>query len=666
LNRVLFTFSYAHKETDLRKRYDLSKLDWKLSGWAPEIWRLHQTMEIGALPDAEIPSIPAKVPASVQYNLRNAGLLPDWSLGLNYRECEWVENRHWIYETIIPDEWIEPGKSVRLNCRGLDYSGEVFLNGQSVGSFANSHVPHIFDVTEYLSEVNNVLRIVFTHSPRWLGQFGFTSRMNEWKVRFNYTWDWVVRLVQIGIAKPIFLEVTDGQEIQEFCCFTDVVLSNTTGILKAFGKASGDLLRLTLSQNGSLVRQETVSVTDFNLSGTTWQDIPVELWWPNLEGGQPLYDLHVELLDKQGHLLDQVDLRIGFKHVTWEQCEGAPSDADPWKCVVNGKSVFLQGVNWTPILPNWADVTEDQYKRLLIQYRDLGVNILRVWGGFTLEAKCFYDLCDQLGLMIWQEFPLSSSGVDNYPPEDEESIQEIAEIAKSFIARRQHHVSLLLWCGGNELQMSLDGRKTGGGKPLDSSHPMIATLEEVSTTQDPTRRFLPTSASGPRECAHPNCFGQGLHWDVHGPWKPEGRLDENWNHYWSQLDALFCSETGCPSASPAHIIRRYAGNLDSMPANASNPLWRRTSPWWIEWDQFIAEVGREPKDLEEYVEWSQERQKNALYIAVKSCKERFPKCGGILIWMGHDCFPCTANTAIIDFEGNPKPAALALKKIWRG
>ncbi|MGB9588675.1 MAG: hypothetical protein ACPL7O_10905, partial [Armatimonadota bacterium] len=72
------------------------------------------------------------------------------------------------------------------------------------------------------------------------------------------------------------------------------------------------------------------------------------------------------------------------------------------------------------------------------------------------------------------------------------------------------------------------------------------------------------------------------------------------------------------------------------------------------------------KDLEEYVEWSQERQKNALYIAVKSCKERFPKCGGLLIWMGHDCFPCTANTAIIDFEGNPKPAALALKKIWRG
>ncbi|MGB9587782.1 MAG: glycosyl hydrolase 2 galactose-binding domain-containing protein, partial [Armatimonadota bacterium] len=98
----------------MRKRYDLSKLDWKLSGWVPEMWRLHQTMEIGALPEAEIPGIPAKVPASVQYNLRNAGLLPDWNIGLNYRECEWVENRHWIYETIIPDEWIEPGRSVRL------------------------------------------------------------------------------------------------------------------------------------------------------------------------------------------------------------------------------------------------------------------------------------------------------------------------------------------------------------------------------------------------------------------------------------------------------------------------------------------------------------------------------------------------------------------------
>jgi beta-mannosidase len=649
----------------LRRRYDLSQLEWKLSGWTPEIWRLYRTAEVGTIPDAEIPAIPAKVPGSVQYNLLKAGLIPDWNIGLDFRKCEWIENRHWIYETALPNEWLERGKTIRLNCRGLDYCGEIFLNGHFIAPFAGSHTPHIFDLTPYVSDEGNVLRIVFTLTPRWLGQFGFTSLMKEWKTRFNYTWDWVVRLVQIGISKPIFLEVTDGEEIQEFRCFTDADYSNSTGSIRVFGKVKGSLARLTLSFSNSIVRQETISASEFNHSGITWENIPINLWWPNLEGTQPLYDLHFELLDDKECIIDQVHRRVGFRHISWEQCEGAPPDADPWICVVNGKRVFLQGINWTPIRPNWADVTEDQYRRLLLQYKDLGINIVRVWGGFTLESEYFYNLCDELGLMVWQEFPLSSSGVDNYPPEDEKSINEMAEIARSFIARRQHHVSLIIWCGGNELQKGLDGRKTGGGLPIDMSHPMIARLKEISETEDPTRRFIPTSASGPRECAHPDNFGKGLHWDVHGPWKPEGRLEEEWTHYWTALDALFCSEVGCPGASPSHIIRQYAGDIDPMPPNATNPLWRRTSPWWIEWDQFIAEKGYVPKDLEEYVNWSQKRQEEALCIAVKSCKEKFPRCGGILIWMGHDCFPGTTNTSIIDFEGNPKPAALALKDIWR-
>ncbi|MCX8053935.1 MAG: hypothetical protein N3B12_09010, partial [Armatimonadetes bacterium] len=158
----------------------------------------------------------------------------------------------------------------------------------------------------------------------------------------------------------------------------------------------------------------------------------------------------------------------------------------------------------------------------------------------------------------------------------------------------------------------------------------------------------------------------GLHWDVHGPWKAGGDLDKYWTDYWNGIDALFCSEMGHPGASSAELIRRFAGELDPMPANYQNPLWRRPLTWWIEWDEFVREKGREPESLDEYVEWSQARQAKALSIAVRALKSKFPKCGGSLIWMGHDCFPCTANTSILDFECNPKPAATALSKIWRG
>jgi beta-mannosidase len=322
-------------------------------------------------------------------------------------------------------------------------------------------------------------------------------------------------------------------------------------------------------------------------------------------------------------------------------------------------------VNWVPLLPNFADIKEENYRSRIEQYKDLGINILRVWGGSTLERECFYDLCDEAGIMVWQEFPLSSSGIDNWPPEDEESIEEMAKITESYIKRRQHHVSLTIWCGGNELQGGHDGSKEGTGKPVDFNHPMMAWQKSVVGEYDPTRRFLATSPSGPMFYAEPQNFGKGLHWHVHGPWKAAGPLDE-WKEYWENDDSGFRSETGSPGTCSADMIRKYAGEYDPMPPRNENPLWRRTSVWWNERDQFVAENGREPQTLEEYVEWSQERQKEALCTALRACKNRFPSCGGFIIWMGHDCFPCIANTAIIDFEGNLKPAAIALREIFRG
>lgn len=654
----------------MRKQYhDLSKLDWTLSGWQPELWRMHQTMEIGASPDAEVRAVPAKVPGSVQTALREAGVIPDWNVGMNYRLCEWVENRHWIYETALPDEWFAEGRTFQLNCQGLDYRGTVLVNGQVAGEFVGTHIPHVFDITRFIKDSGNRLAIVFECAPRWLGQFGLTSKMTEWKPRFNYSWDWVCRLVQIGIWGGIAIEAVDEAEIASFRCAADADPAGTgsqiptrQGVLRMWGKAvGGKSIKLVVSKDGRMLAEEIVSPAgEFDV---TLDGLDVELWNPNMQGEQPLYDVRCILMGDDGEL-DSVCRRVGFRRVEWKPCEGAPEGADPWVCVVNGRPVFLQGVNWTPIRPNFADVTEADYRKRLELYKDLGCNLLRVWGGGFLETETFYALCDELGLMVWQEFPLSSSGVENWPPEDEKSIAEQSAIAESYIERRQHHPSLIIWCGGNELAGALDGGKIGGAKPCDLTHPLLARFAEIVAREDPTRRFLPTSSSGPRFYAHEADYGKGLHWDVHGPWKA-GALEPDWANYWAGDDALFRSETGCPGASPAELIRRYAGGIDPMPATAENPLWSRHTNWWVEWPVFVSEIGREPATLDDYVEWSQARQAKALSIAVKACKDRFPRCGGILLWMGHDCFPCCANTSIVDFEGNPKPAALALREIWR-
>ncbi len=648
------------------KTFDLSVLPWQLSGWTPYSWEFAQGMETGAASRAEIPPVPATIPGSVQLALREAGILPDWNDALHARDCEWVENRHWIFKTDLPKEWIESGKQIRLRCLGLDYAGSVLINGTKAGTFCGSFTPCSFDLTPHLGLETNRLAIGFECPPRWLGQLGHTSRMKEWKPRFNYTWDWTSRLVQLGIWDDISLEVSDGDAFGVVACHASADAATRHGKIQCQGTLrgeGGEKIHLSLDRNGTTIRKETIAREAWE-AGFTWDQISVELWHPNGTGDQPLYTLSCQLVDAAGTLLDEASRTIGFKQVDWESCRNAPPEADPWICVVNGEALFLQGVNWTPIRPNFADVTAADYRQRLELYRDLGCNIMRVWGGAFLEKQIFYDLCDELGLLVWQEFPLSSSGIDNWPPEDERSISDLAAIAHSYIERRRHHVSLLLWCGGNELQGALDGGKQGIGKPIDSTHPLMKRLAQVVSAEDPERRFLPTSSSGPRFAAEEADFGKGLHWDVHGPWIAAGDLDGDWKRYWENDDALFRSETGAPGASPVDIIREFKGPFEEMPATVANPLWRRTS-WWIEWPEYLREHGAEPTSLETYVAWSQERQSRALVIAARACKDRFPECGGFIVWMGHDSFPCTANTAIVDFHGRPKPAALALREVFR-
>ena len=213
-----------------KQRYDLSTLKWQLSGYMPYMERLgggttgisniHQTT------DQKVGPIPASVPGSVQLALLNAGLIKDWNVGLNARDCQWIENEDCVYQTVIPDQWLKSGKQFRLHCEGLDYRGGVFLNGTLVAGFEGSFHPWDFDLGPHLKAAGNVLEILFQPPPRWLGQLGYTSRMKQWKPRFNYGWDWVSRVVQVGIWDAITLEVVSAGEIREFRAVADVDLAS--------------------------------------------------------------------------------------------------------------------------------------------------------------------------------------------------------------------------------------------------------------------------------------------------------------------------------------------------------------------------------------------------------------------------------------------------------
>ena len=361
-------------------------------------------------------------------------------------------------------------------------------------------------------------------------------------------------------------------------------------------------------------------------------------------------------------MLDTWQGRVGFKCARWHPCEGAPANAEPWICEVNGERVFLQGVNWSPVRMTYGSVTRALYAERLARYAEMGMNVLRVWGGAFLEKPDFYELCDELGLMVWQEFPLSSSGCENLPPRSPEVLAELAEIAASYVWRRGGHACHLLWSGGNELTQT-DDRLT----PVDETHPAIALMAGVAARLDPDKRFVATSPSGPSFAFDPSLAGVGLHHDTHGPWVIEGSL-EDWKAHWDGHDAMLISEVGAPGCASLDTMRRYAGGLALWPPSVDNPLWQLRQPWWIQWDRLAGSHGfaEGREELARYVSVSQAEQAEALAYMVASCKRRFPRCGGVMLWMGHDCYPCLANTSIVDYEGNPKPAAEALARVMAG
>jgi beta-mannosidase len=649
---------------------DVSGLEWKLWGYRPNVWRMNFNFESLSGTWAEIQGIDAAVPGSVRNALKKAGFVPDWNIGLDYTASEWVENRHWLFTAEIPDEWAAANReNAVLRCHGLDYKGLVMINGREAGRFENAFIPYDFPAGKYLKEKNNTLVFVFECPPENLAQIGWTSKIRDWKPRFNFGWDWVPRIVQTGVWDKVEFVVKDGS--RSFISGTDVVAGALPGSDKgnltvklAFdgGKISGKVHCALSDDAGKTVREGTFDAAELP-GGIKWDNLKIKRWHPNGNGDQPLYRLNIELMDETGGVVQQAERRIGFRHIEWRQCEGAADNSDPWICVVNGNPTFLQGVNWTPVSPLFADLKDDDYRRLLTTYRDLGLNIIRVWGGGFPEKEWLYDLCDEMGILVWQEFPLSSSGLDNYPPEGAEEILAMNRIAEYYVTRLRHHASLLLWSAGNELY------EKGDTAPITDKHPLIGSMKKQILRLDPTRKFVPGSPSGPAIYAGWDNFGSGNNWDVHGPWtlpfKDDKQNMDDVREFWGKSDALFHSEVGVPGAMSAEMIRKYAGIFNPLPADLSNPLWR-TVNWWIDWDQYLsAHGGQAPASLEQYVEWSQQRQSEGLVIALKSCKNRFPRCGGFIIWMGHDCFPCPVNTSIIDFEGNPKPAALEISKVWK-
>lgn len=349
----------------------------------------------------------------------------------------------------------------------------------------------------------------------------------------------------------------------------------------------------------------------------SWQRLdvgPVPIWEPGAGGTVTLS------ISCAGQLSTR---QIGFRSLTWRPCEHASESARPWVCVVNGQPTFLAGATWGPVRAK-GTVREADYRRRLDEYRRIGINSLRLTGEAIDESDIFYDLCDEYGLLVWQELPLA--GAEPTAPPD--------ELVRPWVTRLGHHPCLMLWAGGDTGQADSED----DWSPRGLEHPVMAGVAEALSELDPLRTFVPSSPSGPRRQFSIAEAGQGLHHDVVGPLEFDGDWAE-WTHYWACDDSLMRSAVAISGASDRTLCE---------------------APETADGAQSPAEVAR----LTSMVNQSQTRQAAYLAHAAAACQARFPAIGGFFVASGHDAKPCSCSPSLLDGNGDPKPVAEALREVF--
>jgi beta-mannosidase len=268
------------------------------------------------------------------------------------------------------------------------------------------------------------------------------------------------------------------------------------------------------------------------------------------------------------------------------------------------------------------------------------VNVLRVWGGGLIETTEFYELCDRLGIFVWQEFVQSSSGIENAPSAEPEFVELMRSEAREIVPRRRRHPSLAAWCGGNELF-------------ADDTSPAIAALKEVVQELDPGRGWYPTSPTGPND-DH----------DVHGPWEHQG-LRKHYEHYDTRTSLLH-SEFGVQGMTNRRALEALVDEEHRWPADRSNPVYEHLGAWWNNAELVQEAFGGRIEDVETMRRASQWLQYEGLRYAVEAQRRRWPQCSGTLPWQFNESYPNAWCTSALDHRGDPKPAYYGVARAYGG
>ncbi|PSN71484.1 glycoside hydrolase, partial [Corynespora cassiicola Philippines] len=625
-------------------------------------------------------------PSVIHQELLARDLIPNYHIGQNERQIQWVGQCDWEYRA----QFVTPKKllsNTDLVFEGLDTFATITLNGNQILRSENMFVPARVNAKDYLRDPGeeNEIVITFESAVKVGSQFEKiygkrrawmrdTKRYYERKAQYSWGWDWGPIVLTAGPWKPAYLDTYDTK-IEDVYFRTLSLAPNHTnadiGIDVNISSANTNLQALvTLTDaKGKEAANISIPLNGTDAGSIEWRIKSPKLWWPNGQGQAHLYNASIKLVSSEGTILDTKSLKFGVRttEVIQQPLNGEPGTTFMFR--VNGRDIFAQGGNWIPADNLLPTITRKRYFDWIKLGAYSHLNMIRVWGGGIYETDDFFDACDAHGILVWQDFGFACG---DYPT-NSDFLSAVREEASSVVLQLRNRASLALFAGDNEDFMLTDlitkyDHSDTTGPFLDTNFPQreifLKILPEECTRLAPTTQYWPSSPWGGSTANDPT-VGDIHQWSVwHGPQLPY--------QSYPQLAGRFVSEFGMhgfPVERTVDYFTRGAPATELHPQSRTIDCHNKGEGAHTRIARYLAENFRfDMQSLSNFTYASQLMQSEAYGYALRGWKRLFggpgkEKCAGAIIWQLNDVYPCT-SWAYVDYFLRPKPAFYTIRRAF--
>ena len=665
--------------------------DWELTFWEQPDKPIRTPKDMKGI-DAQ--TIVASVPGNVELDLMNAGLYPKDIMKGNraYEIFNW-ERYQWCYTKKFDMSELQEGQRAILYMGGVDCLADVWLNGEKVASLENMLIEHEMDITDLLKKKNTlqvIFRSVMAEAQNYrVGTLPYRmdaspATMNFLNIRKSthaYGWSILPRILSAALYRDVEIRVKNPVNIVDVNWYTVWIdKANKTADLYADFQLKAPLAKFddlttvfTLFKDGKETVRQSAPLLSY--AGRHHVRVPnAELWWPRGYGEPALYDATVRILDGDGNIVDCDTKKIGIRTVKLDFTPVHTEDNPGRFCfIVNGERIFARGSNWTPMDALHSRDPQHLEKTVALAV-DLNCNMLRCWGGNVYEDDRFYELCDENGIMVWQDFAMGCT----FYSQTERFTDAIEEEVSAVVMRLRSHPSIALWSGNNENDQTLT---IGTLAPLrmDPNRDAVSrqVIPSVLYELDPTRTYLPSSPYWSEELCRSYYSTSALPEDH--LWGPRGYYKDP---FYTEANCLFVSEIGYHGMPCRESLEKMFPEESVYPwTDTGNFRWNedyltKSVRIFKEWgytpdrnnlmiNQVRLLFGEVPSDLDRFIFASQSVQAEAMKYFIEIYRgNKFAPKTGILWWNVRDGWPVISD-AVTDYYFNKKLAYWFIRNVQK-